>query len=160
VTYIFSADQVEPYVRLFGLAVVTNYAAIAIFSSKRCWFLPMLMQIPMLMMLALPPMLLLDAFDAAANDANADAKMLNVACHFVGAYDVLLLPPILHMLMLLRQLMRADSCDCVMLKCVCIYVRLCLSKTRVCVMFVYVPLCVRSFSLCEQMHSKSRHFFR
>ena len=43
----------------------------------------------MLMMLALTPMLLLDAFDAAAyavaNDSNADAKMPNVACHLVGA---------------------------------------------------------------------------
>ena len=36
--YIFSADQVEPYVRLFELAVVIAFAATAIFSSKRCWF--------------------------------------------------------------------------------------------------------------------------
>ena len=43
----------------------------------------MLMLMPMLMMLALTLMFLLDAFDvvayAAANDANADAKMPNVA---------------------------------------------------------------------------------
>ncbi len=44
---------------------------------------------PMLMMLALTPMLLLDAFDVAAygvvDDANADAKITKVACHLVGA---------------------------------------------------------------------------
>ncbi len=43
----------------------------------------------MLMMLALTPMLLLDALKVvahAANDnANADAKMPNVACHLAGA---------------------------------------------------------------------------
>ena len=75
--------------------------------------------------------LLLDAFDAAAyadaNDANADAKMPNVARHLAGAYVVLLLPPLLSMLILLRQLMRADACNYVMLKCVCICSRLCLS---------------------------------
>ena len=116
----------------------------------------------MLMMLALTPMLLLDAFDAAAyaaaNDANADAKMPNAARHFAGGYDVMLLPPLLPMLMLLRQLMRADSCDYVMLKCVYICARLRLSTARVCVMFVYSPLCVRAFSLREQMRSKARHF--
>ena len=37
-TYIFSAEQVEPYVRRFGLAVVTAYAATGSFSSKRYWF--------------------------------------------------------------------------------------------------------------------------
>ena len=70
----------------------------------------MLMLMPMLMMLALTLMLLLDAFDAAAffaasNDANADAKMPNADRHLVGAYVVLLLPPLLPMLMLLRQLL-------------------------------------------------------
>ena len=55
------------------------------------------------MMLALTPMLLLDeASDAAtyaiANDANADAKMPNVARHLGGAYSVLLLPPLLPIL--------------------------------------------------------------
>ena len=43
----------------------------------------------MLMMLALTLMLLLDAFKtvayAAADNANADAKMSNAACHLVGA---------------------------------------------------------------------------
>ena len=42
---------------------------------------------------------------AAANDANADAKMPNIARHLAYAYDVLLLPPLLPMLMLLRQLL-------------------------------------------------------
>ena len=69
----------------------------------------MLMLMPLLMMLALTLMLLLDASDAvayaAANDANADAKMPNVACHLVGAYDVLTLPPLMPMLMLLRKLL-------------------------------------------------------
>ncbi len=51
----------------------------------------MLMLLPMLIMLALTLMLLLDASDAAANDANADAKMPNVARHLAGAYAVLLL---------------------------------------------------------------------
>jgi hypothetical protein len=65
---------------------------------------------PMLMMLlALPLMLMLDAIDvdayADANDANADAKMPNVARHLVDAHVVLLLPPLLPMLMLLRQLL-------------------------------------------------------
>ena len=50
--------------------------------------MPMLMM--MLMMLALTPMLMLDAYDAAtyaaANDANADAKMPNDARHLVGSY--------------------------------------------------------------------------
>ena len=45
----------------------------------------MLMLMPMMMMLALTPMLMLDTFDdvayAAANDVNADAKMPNVARH-------------------------------------------------------------------------------
>ncbi len=69
----------------------------------------MLMLVPMMMMLALTRMRMLDASDAAsyaaANDANADAKMPNVARHLVGAYVVLLLPPLLPMLMLLRQLL-------------------------------------------------------
>jgi len=71
--------------------------------------------------------------------------MPNVDRHLAGAYVMMLMQPLLSMLMLLRQLMRADSCDYVMLKCVCICARLCL----VCVMFVYVPLCVRAFSLRE-----------
>ena len=116
------------------------------------------MLMPMMMMLALTLMLLLDASDvaayAAANDANADAKMPNVARHLAGAYVVLLLPPLLSMMILLRQLLRADANDDVILKRVCIYVRLCLSSARVFVMFVYVPLCVRAFAL----HSKARHF--
>jgi len=69
----------------------------------------MLMPMPMMMMLAMTLMLLLDASDdvaffATANDANADAKMPNADRHLVGAYVVLLLPPLLPMLMLLRQL--------------------------------------------------------
>jgi len=52
---------------------------------------------------------LLDAFYvvayATAIDANADAKMPNVARQLAGAYVVLLLPPLLPMLMLLRQLL-------------------------------------------------------
>jgi hypothetical protein len=54
-------------------------------------------------------MLLLDASDAAAyaatNDTNADAKMPNAARHLDGAYDVLLLLPLLPIQMLLRQLL-------------------------------------------------------
>jgi hypothetical protein len=42
---------------------------------------------------------------ADANDAYADAKMPNASHHLVGAYDVLLLPPLLPMLMLFRQLL-------------------------------------------------------
>ncbi len=116
------------------------------------------MLMPMLMMLALTLMLLLDASDAAAyaaaNDASADAKMPNAARHLAGAYAVLLLPPLLSMLMLLRQLLRADANNDVMLKRMCICVRLCLSTARVFLMFVYMPLCVRAFAL----HSKARHF--
>ncbi len=60
------------------------------------------MLMPMLMMLALTLVLLLDAFDAAAHaaadDANADATMSNVAWHLAGAYAMVMLP-------LLRQLM-------------------------------------------------------
>ncbi len=37
-TYIFNAEQVEPYVRQFGSVVVTASDNIASFSSKRCWF--------------------------------------------------------------------------------------------------------------------------
>ena len=48
-------------------------------------------------------MLLLDAYDAAAyaaaNDANADAKMPNDARHLAGVYVVLLLPALLPMMM-------------------------------------------------------------
>ena len=62
------------------------------------------------MMLALTLMIVLDSSDAAEyaaanNDANAYAKMPNVARHLAGAYVVLLLPPLLPMLMLLRQLL-------------------------------------------------------
>ncbi len=89
--------------------------------------------------------------------ANTDAEMPNVACHLVGAYDVLLLSPLLPMLMLLRHLLRGDVCDDVMLKCVCICVRMCLSIARVYVMFAYVPLCVRTFTQHEQLHSKDQH---
>ena len=42
-----------------------------------------------------------------------------------------------------------------MLKRVCICVRLCLSIVRSCVMFVYMPMCVRAFALREQLHSKA-----
>ena len=67
------------------------------------------MLMPMLMMLALTPMLLLDAYDAAAyatdNDANADAKIPNDACHLGGVYVVMLLPLLLPMLLLLRQIL-------------------------------------------------------
>ncbi len=63
----------------------------------------MLMLVPMMMMLALTLMRLLDAYDdvayAAANDANADAKMPNAARHIASAYDVLLLPTLLPMRM-------------------------------------------------------------
>ena len=62
----------------------------------------------MLMMLALTLRLLLDASNAAAyaaaNDANVDAKMPNAARHLAGAYAMLLLPSLLPMIMLLRQL--------------------------------------------------------
>ncbi len=44
---------------------------------------------PILLMLALTPVLLLDDFKtiayAAADNDDADAKMSNVACHLVGA---------------------------------------------------------------------------
>ncbi len=63
----------------------------------------MLMLMPMMMMLALTLKLLLDAYDAvayaASNDANADAKIPNVARHLAGAYVVLLLPTLLPMMM-------------------------------------------------------------
>ena len=126
------------------------------------------MLMPMPMMVALTLMLLLDVSDVVAyadacvvaNDANADVKMPNVARQLVGAYDVLLLPPLLPVLMLLGHLLRVYACDDVMLKCVCICVRLCLSTARMCVMFVYMPLCVRAFTLREQLHFKARHFLR
>ena len=66
----------------------------------------MLMPMPALTMLALTLVLLLDAADAATyvdvDDANADAKMPNVARHLAGAYCVMLPLPLLPMLMLLR----------------------------------------------------------
>ncbi len=69
----------------------------------------MLMLMPMLMMLALTLMLLLHTSDvvanAAANDACADAKLPNVAPHLASAYDVLLLPTLLPIPMLLRQML-------------------------------------------------------
>ena len=37
-THIFHAEQVEPYVLQFGLAVVAACTVIVAFSSKRCWF--------------------------------------------------------------------------------------------------------------------------
>ena len=53
----------------------------------------MLMPMPMLMMLALTLMHPLDANEAAAfvaaADAYADANMLNAACHLASAYVVL-----------------------------------------------------------------------
>jgi len=53
------------------------------------------MQMPMLMMLALPLMLMLDTSEVVAHvapdNSNADTSMPNVACHFAGAYDVLML---------------------------------------------------------------------
>ena len=94
----------------------------------------MLMLMSMLPMLALTMMLLLNASDvvayAIAYDANADAKIPNVTRHLASAYAVRLLPRVLPMSMLLSQLLRAYACDVVMLKCVCICVRLCLSTTR------------------------------
>ena len=59
------------------------------------------------MMIALTlMMLLLNAFDVATyaptDDANADAKMSNIARHLDGAYVVVLMPTLLR---LLRQLM-------------------------------------------------------
>jgi len=64
---------------------------------------------PMPMILALALMLLLDASGVVAyavvNDANADAKMPNVARHLVGAYVVLMLPPVLPMPMPLSQML-------------------------------------------------------
>ncbi len=55
----------------------------------------MLMLMPMLMMLALMLMLLPDASKTAAHvaadDADANAKMLNDACHLAGANALLLL---------------------------------------------------------------------
>ena len=67
----------------------------------------MLMLMPMLMLLAL--MLMLCFIDvvayAAANDANADVKMSNVARHLASAYGVMLLPPLFPMLMLVRKLL-------------------------------------------------------
>ena len=92
----------------------------------------------MMMMLAMTLVLLIDAYDAIAYDLNADAKIPNDPRHFAGAYALMLMSPLLPILMLLRQLLRADACDDVMLKCVCICVRLRLYVARVCVMFVYV----------------------
>ncbi len=66
----------------------------------------LLMLVPMLTMLALTLMLLLYAFYdvayAAADDANADAKIPIVARHLAGDYVVVLMPTVLR---LRRQLM-------------------------------------------------------
>ncbi len=103
------------------------------------------------MMLAMTPMIVLDTSDvvayAAADDANGDAKMPNVARHLAGAYAVLLMPPLLPMQMLLWQLMRADACDDVMLQFV--YMCLFVSTDQVCMLFMYMSLCVRAFALRE-----------
>ena len=119
--------------------------------------LPML--IPMLMMLALTLMLLLNAFDAAAyaaaDNAIADAKMPNVARHLADAYAVLLLPPSLPMMILLKQLLRADACDGVMLKCVCICVCMCPLPVFVCCFYMCPCACVQ---LLQQLHYKVRLF--
>ena len=82
--------------------------------------LRMLLLMSMLMTLALTLMFLLDTSNvvAYASVANVDEKMPNVARHLAGAYDVLMLPPLLPMLMLLRQLLLANAYDDVMLKCV------------------------------------------
>ena len=103
----------------------------------------------MTMLLALTPvLLLLDAFDVIVyvtkDDANANAKMPKAARHPIGAYDISMMSPLLPMLMLLRRLLRANTCDVVMLKCVCIRVSLWLSTARMCVVFVHVPLLVRA----------------
>ena len=91
----------------------------------------LLVLMPMMVMLALTLMFLLDAFDVvayvAADDTNADEEMPSVVRHLVGASILLLLPLLSAMLKLLRQLLRAYDCDDVILKCVCICVRLCLS---------------------------------
>ena len=75
--------------------------------------LSQLMLMPMLMMLDLALMPLLDTSEVVAynvaDDANADAKMPNASCYLAGAYAVLMLPPLLPMLMLLRPLLRATN---------------------------------------------------
>ncbi len=86
--------------------------AIAIHSIATCLLLLLLlallllMHISMLMMLALTPMRLLEAFDVVAYavvvDANANAKMPHVARHLASAYVVVLM---LTLLPLLRELM-------------------------------------------------------
>ena len=106
---------------------------------------------PILAMLPLTLMLLLDAFDdAVVNNANADANMLNDARHLAGAYVVLLLPPLLTMLTLLKHLMCVDACDDVMLKCVhmCLFV----SIARLFMIFhvcVLVRACICSAGVSE-----------
>ncbi len=73
-TNVFSADQVEPYVRKFRLAVAAAFAPILAFSSKRMLAFLLLMLKPMMMMLVMMQMILLNtSYDdsyAAANDAN------------------------------------------------------------------------------------------
>jgi len=98
---------------------------IAISSIATCLLLVLLlvllllMLMPMLIMLALTPMLLIYEFDvvayAVADDANADAKMPNVARHLVGAYVVVLMPTLLR---LLRQLILVMMRECVFKMCV------------------------------------------
>ena len=91
----------------------------------------LLMIMPMLMMLAMTPMLLLDELEVVAyavvDDANADAKMPSA-----GAYVVLLLLQLLPMMMLLRDMLRGDACDDVMLN-VYAYVVICFYLMRECV---------------------------
>ena len=79
--------------------------------------------------------------------------MPNIARHLDSAYVVLLLPPLLPMLMLLKHVLRAYAYDDVVLKYVRICVRFCLSIARMCVMSVYVSLCARVFALREHLHS-------
>ncbi len=69
---IFSADQVEPYVRDFRLADAAAYAPTVAFSSKRMLDFLLLMLKPMLMMLVLTLVILPNTSDvvAAATDAN------------------------------------------------------------------------------------------
>ncbi len=63
----------------------------------------------MLMMLAVTPMLLPNAFDASAyasvDDANADAKMPNSTCHLVGAYAMVMMPTLLPLLVMMQLML-------------------------------------------------------
>jgi hypothetical protein len=70
--------------------------------------------------------------------------MFNSVRHLVDSCDVLLFPPLLLIPMMRRHIMGADACDNAMLTRVCISICLCLSTARVFVLFVYVPLLVRS----------------